>query len=86
MVREGRILSEAAVCSYPRGTKGERWPGRQESLLKGGTGQELTSAGLFGVNVLNRHTQDNLLVCHGPHIVLSSVLDPCVRDSVVENE
>lgn len=97
MVREGRVLSEAAVCSYPRGKKDEMWwlprlsyiwRARERGELAEGqhSSQELTSAGLSGGNILNRDVQDSLLVCHGPHIVLSSVLDLCVRDSVVENE
>lgn len=52
MVREDRILSETAVCGYPRGTKGEGWwlvasatsgePGREDSLLRGSAGHEQT--------------------------------------------
>lgn len=66
------------------GTSGE--PGREESLLKGSTGQELTSAGLFEGNFISRDIQDSPLIYHGSHIVLSSVLHLCVRNSVVENE
>lgn len=53
--------------------EGQHWPGTNISWA-------------FWLSVLNRVVQDSLLVCHGPHIVLSSVLDPCVRDFVVEYE
>lgn len=66
------------------GTSGE--PRMEESLLKGSTGQELTSAGRLGGNFLHGDVHDSLLVCHGPHIVLSSVPDLCVRNSIAENE
>lgn len=96
LVRKGRILSEAAVCSYPRGTKDERWwlPCLRY-LWRARVGGELAEGqhwpgtnitGLFGGKFLNRDVQDSLLVCHGPHIVLSSVLDLSVRDTAVENE
>lgn len=74
------------MVAGPPGTSAETR--REESLRKGSAGHEQTgwASGLFGGSFLKRDVQDKLLVGYGPHIVLSSVLDLCVRDSVEENE
>lgn len=90
-------MSEAAVCTYPRGTQDERWwlPCLRDlwRAREGGElaeGQHWPAANIswtfLGGNFINRDVQDSPLICHGPHIVLSSALHLCVRNSVVENE